>query len=101
MYGRCVAEIKHLEQLLRIVAFLKRRAKLTLYFDPKEARLDENMFNGNDRIQFLDHYRDAKEELPDRVPKPRGKEVKLTCFVDASHAANKVIESHIQGILSL
>ena len=62
----------HLEQLLRIVAFLKRKPKLTLYFDPKEARLDENMFNGNECTQFLDHYRDAKEELPDRVPKPRG-----------------------------
>ena len=56
----------HLEQLLRIVAFLKRKPKLTLYFDHKEARLDENMFNGSDRMQFLDHYRDAKEELPGR-----------------------------------
>ena len=41
-----------LEQLLRIVAFLKRRLKLTLYFDPKEARLDEKMFNGSERTQF-------------------------------------------------
>ena len=62
----------HLEQLLRIVAFLKRNPKLTLYFDPTEARLDENKFNGSDRTQFLDHYRDAKEELPERAPKPRG-----------------------------
>ena len=36
---------EHLEQLLRFVAFLKRRPKLTLFFDPKEAKLDENMFN--------------------------------------------------------
>ena len=70
----------HLEQLLQIVVFLKRRPKLSLYFDLKEARFDKNMFNGNYRIKFLDHYRDAKEELPDRVPKPRGEEVKLTCF---------------------
>ena len=49
----------HLEHLLRIVAFLKRKPKLTLYFYPNEAKLDENMFNGSDRMQFLDHYRDA------------------------------------------
>ena len=34
----------HLEQLLRIVAFLKRKPKLTLYFDPKEAKLDEHRY---------------------------------------------------------
>ena len=80
----------HLNQLLRIVAFLKRKPKLTLYFDPAQAQLDENMFNGSDYTQFRDHYRDAVEELPDRRPKPRGRMVKVICFVDASHAANRV-----------
>ena len=80
----------HLEQLLRIVAFLKRKPKLTLYFDPAQANVDENMFNGSNKEQFKDHYRDAVEELPSRRPKPRGRMVKVTCFVDASHAANRV-----------
>ena len=80
----------HLEQLLHIVAFLKKRPKLTLYFDPSRAMIDENMFNGSGREQFKDHYRDAEEELPDRMPRPRGRTVKMVAFVDASHAANKV-----------
>lgn len=80
----------HLNQLLRVVAFLKRKPKLTLYFDPARAHVEENMFNGSNRDQFKDHYRDAVEELPDRMPKPRGRMAKIVCFVDASHAANKV-----------
>ena len=53
------------------------------------------MFNGSARDQFKDHYRDATKELPDRMPKPMGRMVKITCFVDASHAANKVnMKSH-------
>ena len=63
---------------------------MTLYFDPTRANIDERMFEGNNKEQFMDHYRDAIEELPDRMPKPRGRMVKVTSFVDAAHAANKV-----------
>ena len=79
----------HLDQLLHIVAFLKKKPKLTLYFDPTEPKIDESMFEGNDREQFLNHYRDAKEEIPKIMPKPRGRPVQITAFVDASHAPNK------------
>ena len=80
----------HLDQLLYIVAFLKKKPKLTLYFDPSWAIIDENIFNCSDREQFKDHYRDAGEELPDRMPRPRGRAAKMVAFVDASHAANKI-----------
>ena len=89
----------HLNQLLRILAFLKKKPKLTLYFDPAQAKLDENMFSGSDYTQFKDHYRDAVEELPDRRPKPRGRMVKITCFVDASHAANRVTRKSHTGYI--
>ena len=79
----------HLRQLLRIIAFLKRKPKLTLYFDPTRANIDEGMFEGSNKEQFMDHYRDANEELPDRMPKPRGRMVKVTCFVSASHTHSK------------
>ena len=63
---------------------------MTLYFDPSQANIDEGMFNGSDKEQFKDHYRDAIEEMPHRMPMPMGRMVRITCFVDASHAANKV-----------
>ena len=39
--------------------------------------------------EFRAIYRDAKEMMPPRMPKPRGREVDISAFVDASHAANK------------
>ena len=81
----------HLEELLHIVAFLKHQPKLTLYFDPERANIDESIFiNNSSPDQFKDLYRDAKEELPERMPKPLGVSIRITAFVDASHAANKV-----------
>ena len=38
---------------------------------------------------FHEHYRDAKEDIPHGMPKPRGTAVTISGFVDASHAANK------------
>ena len=61
-----------------------------MYFDPSPPRIDPTMFIGNTAKQFKEHYRDAEEEMPARMPKPRGRPVNITAFVDASHAANKV-----------
>ena len=80
----------HLERLINIFAFIKKKPKLTLYFDPTMSRLDTKMFNGSTSEQFREHYRDAKEEVPMRIPKPRGRSIHMTTFMDASHAANKV-----------
>ena len=80
----------HLEQLLYIFAFIKRKPKLTLYFDPSAPRIDSTAFaNSSTKKDFKEQYRDAEEELPHQMPKPRGQLVVTTGFVDASHAANK------------
>ena len=79
----------HLEQILHIFAFLKKNPKLTLYFDPSLPRLDSNMFTGSSPDEFREQYRDAKEELPADMPRPRGRLVVITAFVDASHASDK------------
>ena len=79
----------HLEQLIHIFAFLKRKPKLTLYFDPSEPKIDPDSFNGSSQNEFKDIYRNAKEQLPDRMPRPRGRGVTMTAFVDSSHAQDK------------
>ena len=59
----------HLNQLLRIFAFLKKKPKLSLYFDPTLPKIDESMFVGATNVdQFKDQYRDAEEEIPDHMP---------------------------------
>ena len=90
----------HLEQLLHIFAFLKRKPKLTLYFDPTEPRIDTTAFTGaSSRGDFKDQYRDAEEELPANMPKPRGRSVVTTGFVDASHAPDKKTRRSHSGFI--
>ena len=79
----------HLDQILHIFAFLKKNPKLTLYFDPGMPRIDPNIFNGSSAEEFREQYRDAREELPNGMPRPRGRFVIITAFVDASHASDK------------
>ena len=50
--------------------------------------LDYSIFKANSE-EFKEQYHDAVEELPYRMPPPRGRSVVTTGFVDASHAANK------------
>jgi hypothetical protein len=88
----------HNEQVLHIFAFLKGKPKLTLYFDPAPARLDPEIFKDN-AGEFREQYRDAKEEMPHKMPAPRGRPIKITAFVDASHAANKVTRRSHTGFI--
>ena len=78
----------HLEQLLHIFAYLRKKPKATLYLDPSMPNLDYTIFRTKAE-DFIEYYRDAKEQMPHQVPKPRGKPVTLTAYVDASHAANR------------
>ena len=89
----------HLEQLLHIIAFLKKRPKLTLYFDPTEPMIDEAMFNGESKEAFLEHYRDAKEEMPSHAPKPRGRSVRTTAFADSSHGGDRRTGKSLTGYI--
>ena len=78
----------HLEQLLHIFAYLRKKPKVTLYLDPALPNLDYTIFQTRAE-DFIEYYRDAQEQLPHQLPKPRGRPVTLTSYVDASHAANR------------
>ena len=57
------------------------------------------MFQGNSSDDFLELYRDAKEDIPHQIPRPRGRTVCITAFVDASHAANRVTRRSHAGFI--
>ena len=78
----------HMEQALRIFAFLDTFPKLTLYYDWRTPNVDYSKLRSS-REDFAAYYRDAKEEMPHNTPKPRGRSVGSTAWVDASHGANK------------
>ena len=88
-----------MEQLLHIFAYIKYKPKLTLYFDPNIPPIDSSIFKMN-AGEFKEYYRDAEDKDPPRMPTPKGRSVKITAFVDASHGANKVTRrSHTGYIL--
>ena len=88
----------HLEQVLNIFGFLKGNPKLTIHMDPTLPNIDYEVFNMV-HDGFHEHYRDAEEQIPTDAPKPRGRGVRQVCYVDASHAANKVTRKSHTGIL--
>ena len=90
----------HLEQLLHIFAYMKKKPKVTLYMDPVLPSIDYSKFKSS-KDDFKEYYRDAQEELPHRMPRPRGRTVVTTGFVDSSHAANKVTRRSHSGHLIL
>ena len=50
---------------------LKKKPKLTLYFDPTEPQIDSDIFNNN-ISPFKEHYRDTADEVPFKMPEPVG-----------------------------
>ena len=90
--------VGHMEQLLHIFAFIKRKPKLSLYFDHAYPKIDESSFNHNIE-PFKEHYRDAEDEEPFNQPQPRGRSVIMTAYVDASHAASKVTRRSHSGFV--
>ncbi len=91
----------HLDQLYHIFAYLKKKPKLTLYFDPQEPHIDPCWFEGDSEEIFRNQYRDAWEQLPDTamMPQPLGMPASITAYVDASHAANKVTRRSHTGFV--
>jgi hypothetical protein len=87
----------HLEQAIHIFAYLKTNLKKTLAMDPQHPVYNENQFSPVS--YWHDFYRDAKEQIPDDSPLPRGKMVSMHCFVDADHASNRVTRRSQAGIL--
>ena len=79
----------HMRQLLHIFGYMKRKMKLTLYFDPQLPKIPSGIFDMDTSI-FKENYRDAEEELPYKMPTPLGKGVDITAYVDASHANNRI-----------
>jgi hypothetical protein len=59
--------------------------------------LNEAAFNTN--ADWRDFYGNVCEELPPKMPKPLGKPVCISCFVDANHKGNVIAQRSHTGIL--
>jgi hypothetical protein len=66
-------------------------------FDPKTPVVDESAFNNG--ADWKEFYGEVQEELPPKMPKPRGQRITISAFVDANHAGNKVTRCLHSGII--
>jgi hypothetical protein len=88
----------HLNAAYHIFAYLRKHENgARIVFDPKEPVVDVQAFNTN--ADWTDFYGKVVEELPPRMPEPKGKSVITSCFVDANHAGNVVTRRSHTGIL--
>ena len=86
----------HLEQLYHIFGYLKNYDRSKMIFDDTTPTFDESRFTKCDWAEF---YPGAEDPLPPNMPQPRGKSVKVTCFVDADHAGCRVTRRSHTGVI--
>jgi len=81
--------IGHLEALYHVFAYMKSHDNMgKLAYDLKTPEIDEMTFHKGKWTEF---YGDVQEEMPPKMPEPRGNPVTISAFVDANHAGNVVM----------
>ena len=80
----------HLDALHGIFAYMRKKLKSWIDFEPDELDINGDAFNAME--VWDDFYADAEELLPPKNPKARGKNVSMHFFVDYDHVGNKVTQ---------
>jgi hypothetical protein len=79
-----------------VFLYLKTHEISTMVFYDTEPDFDDCRFKECD---WSEYYTDAVEVIPRDMPKPRGKAVMCSCFVDADHAGCRVTRRLHTGVL--
>ena len=90
----------HFTAMKRIFGYLQHHCKGKIIIDPgtPDIRSKAVVSQGYNWSEF---YPDACEDVPDKIPDPKGNLATLTCFVDADHARDKVTRRSVTGIVLL
>ena len=86
----------NLDQVFHVFAYLKTHETSTMVFDDTEPDFDDRRFKECD---WSEYYPDAVEAITRDMPKPPGKAVTCSCFVDADHAGCRVTRRSHTGVL--
>ena len=88
----------HLDELFHIFAYLKKHHCTEMVFDPSEPEIDEASFERKDwTTSEFGHTLD--EDMPHKMPQPRGLGFKMRAMVDADHAADTLTRRSRTGFL--
>ena len=88
----------HIDQAYRIMAYLKSKDNRWLIMDPTYVDINYKRFKEAEWSAF---YPDAVKEIDPEDPTPLGKPVRMTCFVDADHAGDKITRRSYTGVIIL
>ena len=89
----------HLEQVFHIFSYLKKYHNTELVFDPSDPVVDKSKFEIKDWTSSEFGHIQGKEELPPRMPEPRGLGFIISALVDADHASDTVTRRSRTGFL--
>ena len=83
-----------LQAVLHMFAYLNTHNRSTLVLDPSFINHGVEL-----DCHWAPFYPDAREEIPANAPKPLGKAVQVTVFVDSEHAGDLITRRSWTGIL--
>ena len=76
----------HYEQVLQLFSYLKKFHDTELVYDPSDPVVDEGQFQRRDWASHNFGHVDEQEELPERMPEPRGLGVMIRAKIDPDHS---------------
>ena len=82
--------------LKRVLGYLKTYPNPKIVFDT--SYMNHNKYEIEDQ-DWKKLYPDAQEELPEDMLNPKGKKVRITCWVDANFAHDLVTRRSTTGII--
>jgi len=89
----------HMKALMRVFGYLDNHPNGRIIIDPNYY--DRSKYPPTPRENWHELYPEAEEDIPQGMPIPHGKEARITVFVDADHARDKVTRRSVTGMLVL
>ena len=87
----------HIKAIIRIMGYVKKFSKAKLIIDPSLPPHEQYPYD--DLNNWHDLYPDSVMEILYDAPKPKGPPVRVTIWVDADHARDKLTCRSVTGIL--
>ena len=89
----------HFEQVLQVFSYLRKYHNTELIYDPSNPIIDEGQFQRRDWTSSEFSHVNRKEEMPPKMPEPRGQGVTICTKVDADHTSDTVTRWSRTGFL--
>ena len=90
----------HFSAMQRVFGYLRSQPEGKILIDKSDPPI-RNRATISTGYNWSEFYPDACEDIPDNMPPPQGMEGKITVYVDADHARDKVTRRSVTGILVL